>query len=354
MDCHTCGEGNAYFNYIPLGQDPTNMPQGTCAATVPKTSSTLAATTAESVIQTTSNVETTTSAGQTDGDASLSTDAPSITTTSPSNTAAVCPNGVPSPGLCTSADPVPSTAICGKHGWPRMVDPYSLGLQDFPNQNSVEDCALICKLDSQCKAFAFDATRSKIKCMFSPMGLSDAGVDEDPRTPGAWSDLACMNCKLCGDPAETESVSFSQPTVAPTTMVTSTRPADEPSVTETATSSSPTEESATTTQKAPQPEPTDCAVPSAFLSDDVTCGLPGLSGPQAQSTRLDNYVIKSVGSLANCAAICLQRADCQGFAYQKSTTVCYPYRVGPAGLGVTYNPQAVDRFYDRRCFGCSS
>ncbi|KIL88805.1 hypothetical protein FAVG1_08054 [Fusarium avenaceum] len=355
MDCHTCGEGNAYFNYIPLGQDPANIPQGTCAATEPKTSSALSATTARPVVETTSNVETTTSAGQTDENVSLPTNAPTITTTSPSNTAAACPNGVPSPGICTSANPVPSTAICGKHGWPRMIDPYSLGLNDYPNQNSVEDCALICKLDKQCKAFAFDATRSNLKCMFSPLDLNDAGMDEDPGVAGAWSDLECMKCKLCDDPAETESVSFtSQPTVAPTTMVTSTRPADEPSVTEATTSGSSTEESATTTQKAPQPEPTDCAAPSAFLSDDVTCGLPGLSGQQAQSARLDNYVIKPVGSLANCAAICLQRADCRGFAYQKSTTVCYPYRVGPEGLGITYNPQATDRFYDRGCFSCSS
>ncbi|KAM0312339.1 hypothetical protein ACHAPQ_012250, partial [Fusarium lateritium] len=226
MDCHSCGEGNAYFNYIPLGQDPANMPQGTCAATEPKTSSILAATTAKSVVATTASVDTPTRVGQTDGDISSSTDTPSITTSSPSNTAVACPNGVPSPGLCTSASPVPSTAICGKHGWPRMIEPYSLGLQDYPNQNSVEDCALICKLDRQCKAFAFDATRSKIKCMFSPMDLTDAGVDEDPRTPGAWSDLECMSCKLCGDPAETKSVSVSQPTLAPTTMVTSTRPAD--------------------------------------------------------------------------------------------------------------------------------
>ncbi|KAM0352976.1 hypothetical protein ACHAPU_001860 [Fusarium lateritium] len=492
MDCHACGEGNAFFNYVPLGQDPANMPRGTCGAQEEKTSSIQAATTAQPAMETTSNMETATSYSQTNDKLSLSTDAPSITAAPPSTTASACPNGVPSPGICSVANPVPSKATCGKQGWPGMSDPYGRGLQDFPNQNSFEDCALVCKLDTQCKAFAFDGTRSGPKCMFSPMDLDESGIDKTTNAP-FWSDLKCMACRLCGDeetPAttttkpvsppeltctvvknnegcrykennewpigsngkavagyscqgngrvtseepfsadistwprqgsmdqcagtcmqlqnckssawnrdtgrceffstslqvagykpregsnvfyndnacydcsglcsgpdldstETESVPFfPQSTVAPTTMVTSTRPTEQPTATEAATSSKG--ESATTTQKAPESAPTDCAIPSASLNDDVTCGLPGMSGQQAQSARLDNYVIKPVGSLAKCAAICLQRADCQGFAYQKSTTACYPYRVGPAGLGITYSPLASDRFYDRGCFACGS
>ncbi|KAF5001717.1 hypothetical protein FGRMN_830 [Fusarium graminum] len=353
MDCHACGEGNAFFNYVPLGQDPANMPQWMCAAPA---SSTLAATTAQPVLETTSNIETATSYSRTDDNLTLSTDALPITTAPPSTTASACSNGVPSPGICSRANPVPSKATCNKQGWPRMNEPYGRSLKDFPNQNSFEDCALVCKLDKQCKAFAFDGTRSGPKCMFSPMNLGESGIDFTSNA-SFWSDLDCMTCTMCGDekPTATATESVSPPeltTVAPTTMVTSTRPVEESTATEAVASSAV--ESATTTQRAPEPAPTDCAIPSAFLSDDVTCGLPGMSGQQAQSTRLDNYVIKPVGSLANCAAICLQRADCKGFAYQKSTTACYPYRVGPAGLGITYSPQASDRFYDRGCFACGS
>ncbi|KAM0554798.1 hypothetical protein ACHAPJ_006870 [Fusarium lateritium] len=501
MDCHACGEGNAYFNYIPLGQDPADMPEWTCAAQPQKTTSSLVvSTTAKPAVKTTSSLETTSSLSETNNDSPTSTIEPTVTTAPPSTTTKICPNGVPSPGICSSANPVPSRALCGKHGWPQYVDPYGVGLDDFPHQSSVEDCALICKQDRGCKAFAFDANQPRLKCMFSPLQLDEAIIVEDSSSSVVWSDLKCMSCKLCGEadsptttqpasPPEltctvvdnnqgcrykdadewpigsngraiagyscqgngkvtdgepfsadinawprqgsmeqctgtcmqlenckssawnrdtgrceffstslqvagyrplagsnvfyndnacydcsglckhpvfegtTESVPFfPQSTEAPTTMVTSTRPADndqhEPSTTEAATGVSTSAEHdterPTTTAKAPQAEPTDCAVPSASLSDDVTCGLPGSSGQQAQSTRLDNYVIKPVGSLAKCAAICLQRADCQGFDYQKDTTVCYPYRVGPAGLGITYNPKSTDRFYDRDCFKCAS
>ncbi|KAF5574020.1 hypothetical protein FPCIR_13763 [Fusarium pseudocircinatum] len=340
MDCHACGQNNAYFDYISVGQDPTNMPQWICAAE-DKTASTLAGpTTTDPAVTRTSDAETATNTSQASDEADSSTLSPTTTPASPSATGSLCANGVPSPGICSAADVVPSTATCGKRGWPRNVEPYARSLADFPNQNTFEACALICKLDRSCKAFAIDPTRSGMRCMFS----SDPTIDGVSNAPGVWSDLECMSCTLCGD-----AVTSSQPvSEAPTTMVTSTRPAGEDSSTQAATSASG---EPTTTQTTP--EPTDCAVPSASLSDDVTCGIPGQSGQQAQSARLLNYVIKPVGSLANCAAVCLQRADCQGFAYIKSNTECYPFRVGPASLGITYNPQGTEKYYDRGCFSCA-
>ncbi|RBA19944.1 hypothetical protein FPRO05_09244 [Fusarium proliferatum] len=342
MDCHSCGQGNAYFDYISVGQDPANMPQWTCAAE-DKTSSTLAApTTTKPAITTTSAADAATSTSQASDETDSSTVIPTTTSTSPSTTASLCANGVPSPGICSAANVVPSTATCGKRGWPRNVEPYGRSLADFPNQNTFEECALICKLDRSCNAFAIDPTRSGMKCMFS----SDPTIDGVSNAPGVWSDLECMSCTLCDD-----SVTSSQPvSEAPTTMITSTRLVGEDSSTQAATSAL----GEPTTTQTTQAEPTDCAVPSASLSDEVTCGIPGQSGQQAQSARLLNYVIKPVGSLANCAAVCLQRADCQGFAYIKSNTECYPFRVGPAGLGITYNPQGTEKYYDRGCFSCAS
>ncbi|EXM25181.1 hypothetical protein V3481_014516 [Fusarium oxysporum f. sp. vasinfectum] len=343
MDCHACGRGNAYFDYISVGQDPANMPQWTCAAEDKTTSTMAVPTTTDPAIATTSDVESTTIASQASDKADSSTIIPTTTIAPPSTTAALCANGVPSPGICSAANVVPSTATCGKRGWPRNVEPYGRSLADFPNQNTFEDCALICKLDRSCKAFAIDPTRSGMRCMFS----SDPTIDGVSNAPGVWSNLECMSCTLCGD-----AVTSSQPvSEAPTTMITSTRPAGEDSSsTQAATSAS----GEPTTTQTTQAEPTDCAVPSASLSDDVTCGIPGQSGQQAQSARLLNYVIKPVGSLANCAAVCLQRADCQGFAYIKSNTECYPFRVGPASLGITYNPQGTEKYYDRGCFSCAS
>ncbi|KAF4434642.1 hypothetical protein F53441_13659 [Fusarium austroafricanum] len=107
----------------------------------------------------------------------------------------------------------------------------------------------------------------------------------------------------------TESVPSSTSTEAPTTMMTLTRQVSEdPSTTGAATSASTgnnTEKPATTTQKAQQADPTDCAGPWASLSDDLSCGIPGQSGQQTQSARLQNYVITAVGSLAKCVSICL-------------------------------------------------
>ncbi|EMT62528.1 hypothetical protein FOC4_g10006147 [Fusarium odoratissimum] len=329
--------------YKGYGGSPANMPQWTCAAEDKTTSTMAVPTTTDPAIATTSDVESTTIASQASGKADSSTIIPTTTTAPPSTTAALCANGVPSPGICSAANVVPSTATCGKRGWPRNVEPYGRSLADFPNQNTFEDCALICKLDRSCKAFAIDPTRSGMRCMFS----SDPTIDGVSNAPGVWSNLECMSCTLCGD-----AVTSSQPvSEAPTTMITSTRPAGEDSSsTQAATSAS----GEPTTTQTTQAEPTDCVVPSASLSDDVTCGIPGQSGQQAQSARLLNYVIKPVGSLANCAAVCLQRADCQGFAYIKSNTECYPFRVGPASLGITYNPQGTEKYYDRGCFSCAS
>ncbi|KAF5630521.1 hypothetical protein F52700_7201 [Fusarium sp. NRRL 52700] len=298
-------------------QDPENTPQWICAAE-DKTTSTLAApTTTNPAIATTSDVELTTSASQTSDKTDSSTAIPTTTSISPSATASLCANGIPSPGICSTANVVPSTTICGKR-----------------------DRALICKLERSRKAFAIGPAISGMRCMFS----LDLTIDRVSNTPDVWNNSEFMSITLCCD-----AVTSSQPVSGTlTTMITSTRPAGEDSSTQAVTSASGEPATTQTT-----PEPTDCAVPSASLSDDVTCGIPGQSGQQAQSARLLNYIIKPVGSLANCAAVYLQRADSQGFAYIKSNNECYPFRVGPAGLGITYNPQGTEKYYDRGCFSCA-
>jgi hypothetical protein len=493
MDCHACGAGNAYFDYITRGQDPDNMPQWTCPAEEKKTSSALAiTTTAEAAVVTTSSVDLTTSAGPTENDNAVTTTAPSSTIAPPSATTSICPNGVPSPGLCSSANPVPSKALCGKRGWPQFIDAYGYGLEDRPNQRSVEDCALICKTDHGCLAFGFDDSQPRLKCLLSSSDLEDASVDENSGSNAIWYDLKCMDCQVCGEkeatptpsPPElgcevlginagcrykdngewpigsngrgvpgytchsngkvtlgepfsadttiwpwqrsemqctetclqlenckssaynrdtlrceffstslqdagyrfrdgsnvwyndnacfdcsglcrephvpeftgTESVPwFPPPTEAPTTMRTSTRPVDqEPQITDAATkTTSAVSGSAATTSSAPQDEPTVCAVPSASLSDNVTCGIPGVSNA-AQSKQVDGFTLKVTGTLEKCALECLQLAECKGFVFQKDTTMCNVFTAGTAGLELVYHPPSADRFYDRNCFKCGS
>ncbi|KAK6716412.1 hypothetical protein SNK04_007362 [Fusarium graminearum] len=197
MDCHACGTGNAYFDYITRGQDPDNMPQWTCP--VDGKTTLAVSTTAEPAVVTTSSVEATTRAGTTENENVVTTTAPTTTVAPPSATTSICPNGVPSPGLCSTANPVPSKALCGKRGWPQFIDAYGYGLDDRPNQRSVEDCALICKTDRQCLAFGFDDSQPRLKCLLSSSDLEDASVDENSGSNAIWYDMKCMSCKVCGE-----------------------------------------------------------------------------------------------------------------------------------------------------------
>ncbi|RGP59777.1 hypothetical protein FLONG3_11099 [Fusarium longipes] len=200
MDCHACGAGNAYFDYIARGQDPDNMPKWTCPAKEQKTSSTLAvSTTAQPAVITTSSVEATTTAGPTENDSAMTTSSPSSTTASSPSTTLICPSGVPSPGLCSSANPVPSKALCGKRGWPQLTDAWGYGLDDRPNQRSVEDCALICKTDHGCLAFGFDDSQPTLKCALISSDLEDASIDENSGSNAIWYDMKCMDCQVCGE-----------------------------------------------------------------------------------------------------------------------------------------------------------
>ncbi|KAF4977385.1 hypothetical protein FZEAL_6075 [Fusarium zealandicum] len=503
MDCHACGEGNAHFNYVTPLQDPVNMPAWSCDAEPTKLPSAMATSSiANTVSIIASSAEThETTSGVEASDTNSSLPPPSTTLTSvPSSTNDNCPQGIASPGACFRASPTPGTSTCWKNGQPLGIDAYGFSLNDHPNQNTVEDCALICKLDPMCKAFGFDATRPRMRCVFSPELMEDASLVEDASNPIVWNDMKCMNCMMCGEKATpsttkaasppeltcaainngrgcryknneefptgpngrpikpyvcmsngkvtneepwsatgswpfqssmekcvgicaqlpnckasawnratnrcqfvssslqeagyrgvegsevfwsdnacwdcsslchdnsgehgTETTSGPLPTEPLTTMMTSTRSASDDgesaSTTEAATSTTDdseegsTSKTPTTTQKTPQAEPTDCSVPTATLSDDATCGLPGSAGNQVQTYRLQNFIIKPVGSLGACASLCLQREDCQSSEYDKQSTVCYLYRTGPAGLGLTYTPSSTHRFYDRGCFKCAS
>ncbi|KAL4732643.1 hypothetical protein ACLX1H_001661 [Fusarium chlamydosporum] len=201
MDCHACGAGNAYFDYITVGQDPDEFPQWTCPVEEKKTSSTLAvSTTDKPAVATTSSVDATTSAGPSENDSMIPTTVPSPTIPAPSTAVSICPNGVPSPGFCSITNPAPESALCGKRGWPQFIDAYGYSLEDRPNQRSIEDCAVICKTDHQCLAFGFDDSQPRLKCLLSPSDLQDASVVENNFGNNAiWFDLKCMTCKVCGE-----------------------------------------------------------------------------------------------------------------------------------------------------------
>ncbi|KAI1052729.1 hypothetical protein LB507_009974 [Fusarium sp. FIESC RH6] len=207
MDCHACGAGNAYFDYIPRGQDPATMPEWTCPVEEKKTSSLLAtSTTAKPADVTTSSVNeiTSASAAPTENNSMIPTTAPSPTTILPPATVSVCPNGVPSPGFCSIINPAPDRALCGKLGWPQLTDAWGYSVEDRPNQRSIEDCAVLCKEDHRCLAFGFDDSQPTLKCAFISSDLQDASIAEQQSGYNAmWFDMKCMTCMMCGEKEDT-------------------------------------------------------------------------------------------------------------------------------------------------------
>lgn len=295
-----------------------------------------------------------------------STVLPSTTTTpTPSSTTDGCPTWLPGPGGCVHSTPFPSGYVCDVKGTIPSSSVYTYSLAVQPLQRGFGDCAWICFNDPSCKTYGW-VSGSSSGCKFSTMAL-DGLLTTDSTSDTRWFNMNCPQCYSCPNkpplstktPVSTSPLSMSTPTTFGTITTPDSSSTDfissssgEPLITPyppmTATTTA-----ATTTTTAPIAAQT-CLVPAAVLPDDATCGIPGNGGQQLMTYRLDNYVIKPVGSLAACAKDCLARADCLGFSYTKDDTSCRPYRRGTSDLGITYVSSNSIRYYDRACFTCPS
>ncbi|VUC23428.1 unnamed protein product [Clonostachys rosea] len=300
----------------------------------------------------------------------LSSTVPPTTTTTPtpSSTTDGCPTWLAGPGGCVHSTPFPSGYICDVKGSVPASSVYTYSLATQPLQRGFGDCAWICFNDPNCKAYGWVSGTSS-GCKFSTTSL-DGQLATDSTSDTRWFNMNCPQCYSCPDkaPLSTKTPVSVLPSTAstastPTTFGTVTTPASSSTDLISTSNTEPlitpyppmttTTAAATTTSSAPVAAQT-CSAPAAVLPDDATCGIPGNGGQQLQSYRLDNYVIKPVGSLAACAKDCLARADCLGFSYTKDDTSCRPYRRGTSDLGITYVPANSIRYYDRACFTCPS
>lgn len=226
------------------------------------------------------------------------------------------------------------------------------GLGNRRASNAV-DCAGMCAQYRDCKASAWQPEYEE--CVFSndALGVGDwwRFPDEAPQAALDYYAQECYDCGPCpveptpSDPAtpiETTSTPPATPVETTSTPVTPTVTPVTP-VNPVTPSSTPTETPGTGGV---------CNVAPNY-GDFIACGINGRAGNQVQTFSLQNYVIKLVSSLWDCAQICLERADCNGFDFNKLTGLCKPYTTGVLNLGLSYWPNELTRFYDKNCFKCA-
>ncbi|TPX17797.1 uncharacterized protein E0L32_002898 [Thyridium curvatum] len=284
---------------------------------------------------------------------------------------------------CTLKTWVTAGSICQQVGSLTRSEVWGVDIRTYPYQGNPAQCAAVCAQIRGCASSAYDSRRGM--CQFITLSLTGAGFKAGSGSDSVtWSDKACFDCPSCDpssstpttsapssghstDPATTSSTSTSLfipgypestatsssstsvfiPTYLETTSHSTA--SQSPEVTATPSSSGPS----TSSSSAPSSTSSAaCTAATPALSDLVTCGMPGSNGQQAQTAILPSYVIKAVGSLANCALVCLQRTDCKGFAYSLTDTACYPFTKGTADLGLTYSSSSKLRYYDSGCFSC--
>ncbi|OBS20438.1 hypothetical protein FPOA_06807 [Fusarium poae] len=231
----------------------------------------------------------------------------------------VCPVGAPPPGYCTPVKPEVTQLVslpgirqesendrptapraCWAFGdvksgtWGRTTD-------SVPRQNSIEDCALLCKQEgSACKAFAWDESREGSSCRFTSDTLGVVGIDLNKPYSLMWNDFDCFECEDCDikNPADVETTS-----VAPSTS----------SLPDITTSAAP---SATT------------ACPHCHLksspSSDLVCEKIGNLGNVDLEPYANNEFDKDTMQTTSeqCATICFILKDCAASAYDYARRRC--------------------------------
>ncbi|EWY87770.1 hypothetical protein FOYG_09163 [Fusarium oxysporum NRRL 32931] len=211
IGCWACGQNMGFSTYGLLTNDNVVLPEMTCQAPTKAVADT----------PTTFNTRTTQAAESTSSSAAVQ-QPPTTTTESASSTATVmtCPTGIAAPGFCQPLDSLPtqSVSIPGiMDHWPQSdgdIEPpvqrtcnafgvkkggwWGRTVQSNRRQNTMEDCALLCREEGYCEAFGLDTTSGwGNQCALSTYKLGTEGIDLNVPYSFWWSDLDCYECHDC-------------------------------------------------------------------------------------------------------------------------------------------------------------
>jgi hypothetical protein len=231
----------------------------------------------------------------------------------------VCPVGAAPPGYCTPVQPqvtqlvslpgIPQESENDRPTAPRACWAFGKAKSGTwgrttwsnPRQNSIEDCALLCKQEgSACKAFAWEERSQDSSCRFLSDTLGVVGIDLDKPNSLMWNDFDCFECHDCDvkNPADVETTS-----IAPLTT----------SLPEITTSAAPS-------------VPTAC--PHCHLknspSPDLVCEKIGNLGNVDLQPYANNDFDKATMQTTSeqCATICFLLKDCKASAYDDARKRC--------------------------------
>ncbi|KAI3584003.1 hypothetical protein IWW34DRAFT_802508 [Fusarium oxysporum f. sp. albedinis] len=211
IGCWACGQNMGFSTYGLLTNDNVVLPEMTCQAPTKAVADT----------PTTFNTRTTQAAESTSSSAAVQ-QPPTTTTESASSTATVmtCPTGIAAPGFCQPLDSLPTQSVSLPgimDHWPQSdgdIEPpvqrtcnafgvkkggwWGRTVQSNRRQNTMEDCALLCREEGYCEAFGLDTTSGwGNQCALSTYKLGTEGIDLNVPYFFWWSDLDCYECHDC-------------------------------------------------------------------------------------------------------------------------------------------------------------
>lgn len=229
IGCFACGKNMGFSTYALTTNDIVTLPDMTCRAPtkqVTDTPTTLQTRTSQAVEYTSSQVveDTTSQASEhTTSESATTKEQPTTTEASPSSTSGlkVCPSGIAAPGICKAKPNLPTQTVslpgiidhwpqsdndvepavqrtCNafgdlKGGWSGQTRQYN------PRQNTMEDCALLCRQNRNCEAFGLDNVSEPgvTTCALVPYKLATEGINIGAQYSFMWSDLDCYECEEC-------------------------------------------------------------------------------------------------------------------------------------------------------------
>ncbi|GKU06561.1 unnamed protein product [Fusarium langsethiae] len=231
----------------------------------------------------------------------------------------VCPVGAAPPGYCTPVQPRVTQTVslpgiqqesenerptapraCWAFGKAKSGT-WGRTTSSDPRQNSIEDCALLCKQEeSACKAFEWEDRNQDSSCRFLSDTLGVVGIDINTQNSLMWNDFDCFECHDCDvkNPADVETTS-----IAPST-----------------TSASETSTSVALSVPTACPH---CHLKN-FPSSDLVCEKIGNLGNVDLQPYANNDFDKATMQTTSeqCATICFVLEDCRASAYDDARKMC--------------------------------
>ncbi|KAF7554767.1 hypothetical protein G7Z17_g2635 [Cylindrodendrum hubeiense] len=293
-----------------------------------------------------------------DGSASTpgahTTTSTSLTTTTTTTSSAAptdtdtCPQGISPPGGCRAIEGLPTQKVslpgidlstipdgttpqaprtCGAYGV-KKNGYWGRTRQSNTKQNTLDECAALCKEEDNCVAFALYTYSADFNggntCALSNYRLAIDGIDLNRDFSIMWNDLDCYECFDCNKlapgttPTETDVVATTT-TAAP--------------VTTTSSSVCLIPEGGKCTRKSPTP-------------NGLTCSVDGHNF----SAGFGYY--RSVTSEEECAAICAQDSSCKSSGWQSNANLCRFQVESLTDLGFTPVAGGETVFSDPGCWDC--